>query len=63
MLIDSSKLRFFEFPFLRPRLKIGVPGQELDIAGPAFVSKGHEYIKRGGTGFGVMSLLRFLPSL
>ena len=29
MLIYSSKIRFFQFPFKQPRLKIGVYGQEL----------------------------------
>ena len=35
----------------------------LDIAGPAFVTKGNEYLRRGGTGFGVLTLLRLLERL
>jgi len=48
--------------FLKEFVPAGVPWVHLDIAGPAFVTKGNEYIKRGGTGFGVLSLLRFAES-
>ena len=35
----------------------------LDIAGPAFAEKPHPYAPRGGTGFGVRTLLSYLASL
>jgi leucyl aminopeptidase len=40
-----------------------VPWAHLDIAGPAFTSKDGPYIARGGTGFGVRTLVRYLLSL
>jgi leucyl aminopeptidase len=41
----------------------GVPWAHLDIAGPAFSEKESSYISRGGTGFGVRTLVRYLLSL
>jgi len=49
--------------FLQEFVPKNVPWAHLDIAGPAFVSKQNEYIQRGGTGFGVLSLLHFLQKL
>lgn len=39
-----------------------VPWAHLDIAGPAFSEKDSAYIPKGGTGFGVRTLLRYLMS-
>ena len=41
----------------------GVPWAHLDIAGPAFAEKELPTCPRGGTGFGVRTLLRFLSTL
>lgn len=41
----------------------GVPWAHLDIAGPAFSEKDSSYIAKGGTGFGVRTLARYLLSL
>ena len=41
----------------------GVPWAHLDIAGPAFTEKELPHAPRGGTGFGVRLLLRYLQSL
>lgn len=41
----------------------GVPWAHLDIAGPAFAEKDSPYIPKGGTGFGVRTLVRYLLSL
>jgi leucyl aminopeptidase len=35
----------------------------LDIAGPAFLDKPHGVMPRGGTGFGVVTAVRFMESL
>jgi len=35
----------------------------LDIAGPAFLERGHSTMPKGGTGFGVLTALQFLRSL
>jgi leucyl aminopeptidase len=40
-----------------------IPWAHLDIAGPAFVEKDFPYIPKGGTGFGVRTLVRYLLSL
>lgn len=40
-----------------------VPWAHLDIAGPAFAEKDSPYIPKGGTGFGVRTLVRYLMSL
>jgi len=38
------------------------PWIHLDIAGPAFASKEHGHLPKGGTGFGVATLLTFLAT-
>ncbi|MGH7960297.1 MAG: leucyl aminopeptidase, partial [Candidatus Binatia bacterium] len=40
-----------------------VPWAHLDIAGPAFAEKDGPYIPKGGTGFGVRTLVRYLLSV
>jgi leucyl aminopeptidase len=40
-----------------------IPWVHLDIAGPAFLEKGMAYAPRGGTGFGVRTLVRYLTGL
>jgi leucyl aminopeptidase len=40
----------------------GVPWAHLDIAGPAFTDKDLPHAPRGGTGFGVRLLVRFLEA-
>ena len=39
------------------------PWVHLDIAGPAFLEKGLAYTPKGGTGFGVRTLLRYLAAV
>jgi leucyl aminopeptidase len=39
------------------------PWAHLDIAGPAFLEKGLPYAPKGGTGFGVRTLVRYLTAL
>ena len=39
-----------------------VPWVHLDIAGPAFAEKNKHYVRKGGTGFGVRTLLELLDS-
>ncbi|MCC6764257.1 MAG: leucyl aminopeptidase [Deltaproteobacteria bacterium] len=39
------------------------PWVHLDIAGPAFIEKALPYAPKGGTGFGVRTLVRYLTSL
>jgi len=41
----------------------GVPWAHLDIAGPAFADKDLPYMPKGGTGFGVRTLLRWIDEL
>ncbi len=41
----------------------GTPWVHMDIAGPAMMSKPNPIHPKGGTGFGVMTLLRFLENL
>jgi leucyl aminopeptidase len=41
----------------------GVPWAHLDIAGPAFADKDLPYMPKGGTGFGVRTLLRWVDEL
>jgi leucyl aminopeptidase len=38
----------------------GKPWAHLDIAGPAFLEKGSDYMPIGGTGFGVRTIIRYL---
>jgi len=40
----------------------GLPWAHLDIAGPAFAAKAHGYVPKGGTGFGVRTLLTYLSA-
>ena len=40
-----------------------IPWAHLDIAGPAFTEKEVAICPKGGTGFGVLTLLQFLSSL
>ncbi len=46
--------------FLQEFVPPKVPWAHLDIAGPAFVTKGTEIIRPGGTGFGVRLLLKLV---
>lgn len=48
--------------FLQEFVPPGVTWVHLDIAGPAFWTKGDEYTKPGGTGFGARTLIRWLTS-
>lgn len=41
----------------------GAKWAHLDIAGPAFLDRAHALGPKGGTGFGVLSMLQFLASL
>ena len=41
----------------------GRPWVHLDIAGPAFLDKGAAYAPKGGTGFGVRTLVRYLTAV
>ena len=41
----------------------GVPWAHFDIAGPAFAEKDGPYISKGGVGFGVRTLVRYVMSL
>ncbi|MBL7662486.1 leucyl aminopeptidase [bacterium] len=49
--------------FLKEFVPPDVDWAHLDIAGPAFVTKESDYIKKGGTGFGVRTLIAYLHSL
>jgi len=40
-----------------------IPWMHLDIAGPAFVDRAHGRLPKGGTGFGVVTGVRFLESI
>jgi leucyl aminopeptidase len=40
-----------------------VPWAHLDIAGPAFAEKDNPYIPKGGVGFGVRTLVRYVMGL
>lgn len=46
--------------FLREFVRPGLRWAHMDIAGPAFGDKEYSYIKKGGTGFGVRTLIRYL---
>jgi len=46
--------------FLREFVRPGLRWAHLDIAGPAFGDKEYSYLKKGGSGFGVRLLLRYL---
>ena len=45
--------------FLQEFVKPGIPWVHLDIAGPAFADKDYSYIRRGGSGAGVRTLIRY----
>lgn len=50
--------------FLKEFIPVGTPWAHLDIAGPAWEKQGKiPFIPKGGTGFGVRSLIRFLNNL
>ncbi|MCB0358877.1 MAG: leucyl aminopeptidase family protein, partial [Bdellovibrionales bacterium] len=49
--------------FLREFVPSGPRWAHLDIAGPAFIDRGNEYVPQGATGFGIRLLLDFLYSL
>ena len=49
--------------FLQEFVPENTPWVHLDIAGPAYVEKANEYTQRGGTGYGVRTLIRFLLQL
>ena len=50
--------------FLQEFVNKGQPWAHLDIAGPAFAEKQTlSYVPKGGTGFGVRTLIHFLKSL
>jgi leucyl aminopeptidase len=49
--------------FLQEFVRPGLSWAHLDIAGPAFGDKEYSYIKKGGTGAGVRTLLRYLSEL
>lgn len=38
----------------------GIPWVHLDIAGPAFIEKGGDWYPKGGTGFGVRTVIKYL---
>ena len=46
--------------FLREFVRPGLRWAHLDIAGPAFGEKDYSYIKKGGSGVGVRTLIRYL---
>jgi leucyl aminopeptidase len=46
--------------FLREFVRPGLRWAHLDIAGPAFGDKEYSYIRKGGSGYGVRLLLRYL---
>jgi leucyl aminopeptidase len=48
--------------FLREFVADGIPWVHLDIAGPARANSDKGYLRRGGTGFGVRTLLEVLTS-
>jgi leucyl aminopeptidase len=49
--------------FLREFIRPGLRWAHLDIAGPAFGDKDYSYIKKGGSGVGVRTLIRYLQDL
>jgi leucyl aminopeptidase len=49
--------------FLKEFVKPGIPWVHLDIAGPAFLESDHAYLRKGGTGAGVRTVLQHLESL
>ena len=49
--------------FLREFVRPGLRWAHIDIAGPAFGEKDYSYIKKGGSGAGVRTLIRYLQDL
>ena len=49
--------------FLKEFAPKGADWAHIDIAGPAYVTRGNEYTRRGGTGFGVRTTLSMLGTL
>ncbi len=49
--------------FLSEFVKPGLPWAHIDIAGPAFGDKDYSYMKKGGSGVGVRTLVRYLLDL
>jgi leucyl aminopeptidase len=49
--------------FLREFVRDGLHWAHLDIAGPAFSDKDYSYMKKGGSGAGVRTLIRYLMDL
>jgi leucyl aminopeptidase len=49
--------------FLKDFVKEGVAWAHLDIAGPATSEKDRDYVAKGGTGFGVRSITRYIAGL
>jgi leucyl aminopeptidase len=49
--------------FLREFVRPGLRWAHIDIAGPAFGDKEYSYIKKGGSGVGVRTLIRYLMDL
>ncbi len=49
--------------FLKEFAPKGAAWAHIDIAGPAYVTRGNEYTKRGATGFGVRTTLALLDKL
>ena len=49
--------------FLREFVRRDLRWAHMDIAGPAFGDKEYSYIKKGATGFGVRTLLRYLQDV
>jgi len=48
--------------FLQEFVKDGIKWAHLDIAGPAFTEKEYKYYSKGGTGFGVRTLIEYILS-
>jgi leucyl aminopeptidase len=46
--------------FLREFVRPGLRWAHIDIAGPAFSEKDYSYMKKGGTGAGIRTLIRYL---
>ncbi len=46
--------------FLQEFVKDGIKWAHLDIAGPAFTEKEYKYYSKGGTGFGVRTLIEYI---
>lgn len=49
--------------FLQEFVKEGIKWAHLDIAGPAFTEKEYKYYSKGGTGFGVRTLIEYILNL